>query len=99
MTGRLGFVKKTIDEQSLLRSNLINGPCWECSRLVDRDSHAGNGANPQDAPHRREAVSAAVGAVPAGMSGYLAAHLVIALVTGIPPVVPGRPSAGTETTG
>jgi hypothetical protein len=57
---------------------------------VDRDSHAGNGANPQDAPHRREAVSAAVGAVPAGMSGYLAAHLVIALVTGIPAVVPGR---------
>ena len=66
------------------------GPCWECSRLVDRDSHAGNGANPQDAPHRRDAVSAAVGAVPAGMSGYLAAHLVIALVTGIPAVVPGR---------
>ena len=66
------------------------GPCWECSRLVDRDSHAGNGANPQDAPHRPDAVSAAVGAVPAGISGYLAAHLVIALVTGIPAVVPGR---------
>ncbi|HEY1666144.1 MAG TPA: hypothetical protein VGG54_10665 [Trebonia sp.] len=64
---------------------------------MNRDGHAEDGANPQDAPHRREAVStavgavpAAVGAVPAGMSGYLAAHLVIALVTGIPPVVPGR---------
>ena len=66
------------------------GPCWECSRLVNRDSHAGDGANVQDAPHRREAVSAAVGAVPAGISGNLAAHLVIALVTGIPAVVPGR---------
>jgi molybdopterin-synthase adenylyltransferase len=66
------------------------GPCWECSRLVDRDSHAANGANMQDAPHRREAVSDAVGAVPAGISGNLAAHLVIALITGIPAVVPGR---------
>jgi molybdopterin/thiamine biosynthesis adenylyltransferase len=66
------------------------GPCWECSRLVDRDSHTDDGANPRDAPGRRDAVSAAVGAVPAGMSGYLAAHLVIALVTGVPAVVPGR---------
>jgi molybdopterin/thiamine biosynthesis adenylyltransferase len=66
------------------------GPCWECTRLGLRDSHARDGANPEDAPHRRDAVFTAVGAVPAGMSGYLAAHLVIALITGIPPVVPGR---------
>jgi molybdopterin/thiamine biosynthesis adenylyltransferase len=66
------------------------GPCWECSRLVNRDSHAADGANPQDASHRQVAVSAAVGAVPAGISGYLAAHLVVALITGIPAVVPGR---------
>ena len=66
------------------------GPCWECTRLANRDGHARSGANARDAPRRREAVFAAVGAVPAGMSGYLAAHLVIALVTGIPPVVPGR---------
>lgn len=66
------------------------GPCWECTRLELRDSHARTGANSQDAPHSRDAVFAAVGAVPAGMSGYLAAHLVIALLTGIPPVASGR---------
>jgi len=66
------------------------GPCWECTRLALRDSHARDGANTDDAPNRRDAVFTAVGAVPAGMSGYLAAHLVIALLTGIPPVVPGR---------
>jgi molybdopterin-synthase adenylyltransferase len=64
------------------------GPCWECTRLALRDSHAEEGAYPCDSPHRREAVFGAVGAVPAGISGYLAAHLVISLVTGIPPVVP-----------
>jgi molybdopterin/thiamine biosynthesis adenylyltransferase len=66
------------------------GPCWECTRLALRDGHAEEGACPGDSPRRREAVFSAVGAVPAGISGYLAAHLVISLVTGIPPVVPGR---------
>jgi molybdopterin-synthase adenylyltransferase len=66
------------------------GPCWECTRLALRDSHAEDGAFPGDSPHRREAVFSAVGAVPAGISGYLAAHLVISLLTGIPPLVPGR---------
>lgn len=66
------------------------GPCWECTRLALRDGHARHGANPDDAPQRRTAVDRAVGAVPAGLSGYLAAHLVIGLLTGIPPVVPGR---------
>jgi molybdopterin/thiamine biosynthesis adenylyltransferase len=66
------------------------GPCWECTRLALRDSHAEEGASPGDSPHRREAVFSAVGAVPAGISGYLGAHLLISLVTGIPPVVPGR---------
>jgi len=66
------------------------GPCWDCTRLHLRDQHAADGANSADAPFRAEAVFNAVGAVPAGMSGYLAAHLVIGLLTGIPPVVPGR---------
>jgi molybdopterin/thiamine biosynthesis adenylyltransferase len=66
------------------------GPCWECTRLAVRDRHAADGAYPEDAPERREAVWHAVGATSAGISGYLAAHLVIALLTGVPPVVPGR---------
>ncbi len=66
------------------------GPCWECTRLSLRDSHAKDGAHLSDSPRRRDAVFSAVGAVPAGMSGYLAAHLVISLLTGIPAVVPGR---------
>lgn len=66
------------------------GPCWECKRLALRDSYAGDGTNPDDASHSRDGVFTAVGTVPAGMSGYLAAHLVIALLTGTPPVVPGR---------
>ena len=66
------------------------GPCWECTRLTDRDRHAELGAHTEDAPERREAVWRAVGATSAGISGYLAAHLVISLITAIPPVVPGR---------
>jgi molybdopterin-synthase adenylyltransferase len=66
------------------------GPCWECTRLALRDGHAEEGAYPGDSPQRRAAVFGAVGAVPAGISGYLAAHLVISLVTGVPPAVPGR---------
>jgi molybdopterin/thiamine biosynthesis adenylyltransferase len=66
------------------------GLCWECTRLHLRDRHAEDGAYSADAPHRTEAVFSAVGAVPAGISGYLAAHLVVALLTGVPPVVPGR---------
>ena len=62
------------------------GPCWECSRLVDsRQSCRGTAANPQDAPHRRDAGFRAVGAAARGLSGYLAAHLVIALVPASPP--------------
>jgi molybdopterin-synthase adenylyltransferase len=66
------------------------GPCWECTRLALRDGHAVDGAHQDDSPHRREAVFSAVGAVPVGISGYLGAHLVISLLTGVPPVVPGR---------
>jgi molybdopterin-synthase adenylyltransferase len=66
------------------------GPCWECTRLARRDGHTADGACPEDSPQRLEAVFGAVGAVPAGMSGYLAAHQVASLLTGVPPVVPGR---------
>jgi len=66
------------------------GRCWECTRLTLRDGHAADGVFPGDAAESQEAVWHAVGATAAGISGYLAAHLVIALITGIPPVVPGR---------
>jgi molybdopterin-synthase adenylyltransferase len=66
------------------------GPCWECSRLALRDRHAADGALPGDAAESPGAVWQAVGATAAGVSGYLAAHLVVALITGVPPVVPGR---------
>jgi molybdopterin/thiamine biosynthesis adenylyltransferase len=66
------------------------GPCWECTRLNLRDRLAVTGQQPDPTPHRTEAVFYAVGAVPAGISGYLAAHLVIGLITGIPRVTPGR---------
>jgi molybdopterin-synthase adenylyltransferase len=66
------------------------GPCWECTRLANRDRHAEVGAHTDDTPYRLEAVLRAVSATSAGISGYLAAHLVISLITGIPPVIPGR---------
>lgn len=66
------------------------GPCWECTRLSLRDRLAVTGQQPDPTPHRTEAVFGAVGAVPAGISGYLAAHLVIGLLTDIPKIIPGR---------
>jgi len=66
------------------------GGCWECLRDASRDQDVALGANPGDAPDRGAAVGGAVGAVPAGISGYLAAHQVIALLTGVPPAQPGR---------
>ena len=66
------------------------GPCWECTRLALRDTLTADGAHPDPTPQRTVAVFYAVGAVPAGISGYLAAHLVIGLLTDIPKVTPGR---------
>jgi molybdopterin/thiamine biosynthesis adenylyltransferase len=66
------------------------GPCWECTRLTMRDGHAEDGANPHDAPERGEAVGHAVAATSAGISGYLAAQLVISLITDVPRARPGR---------
>lgn len=65
------------------------GACWECLHDASKEQQLAAGANPCDAPERGAAVASAVGAVPAGMSGYLAAHQVIALITGVPPVTPG----------
>jgi molybdopterin/thiamine biosynthesis adenylyltransferase len=65
------------------------GACWECLHDSSRERQIADGANPYDAPERGTAVASAVGAVPAGISGYLAAHQVIALVTGVPPAEPG----------
>jgi len=64
-----------------------SGACWECTRVHDRERHAAAGAF---AEGDKDAIWKAVGAASAGMSGYLAAHQVIALITGIPPVTPGR---------
>lgn len=66
------------------------GGCWECLRAAMHDQHDALGANPADAPHRGMAVAKAVAAAPAGMSGYLAAHQVTALLTGIPVAAPGQ---------
>jgi molybdopterin-synthase adenylyltransferase len=66
------------------------GGCWECLHDAAREQQLALGANPDDAPGRAAAVDGAVGAVSAGISGYLAAHEIIALVTGVPPAEPGK---------
>jgi molybdopterin-synthase adenylyltransferase len=65
------------------------GGCWECLHDAAQEQQIADGASTTDSPGRAGAVASAVGAVPAGISGYLAAHQVIALVTGVPPVEPG----------
>lgn len=64
--------------------------CWECLRAAQDARHETVGAHQGDTPHRGEAVANAVGAPSAGISGYLAAHAVLGLVTGVAPVPPGR---------
>jgi molybdopterin-synthase adenylyltransferase len=66
------------------------GPCFKCTRLMNRDRHAAGGTLLSDFVKPRPYVYQAVGATSAGISGYLAAHLVISLLTGVPPVTPGR---------
>jgi molybdopterin-synthase adenylyltransferase len=65
------------------------GACRQCLHGANRQELTQLGMNFSDAPRRWEHVGAAVGAVPAGMSGYLAAHRVISLLTGVPPAAPG----------
>jgi molybdopterin-synthase adenylyltransferase len=62
------------------------GACLACTQAMIREQAAalvGYAEEPAEPPH-------AVGAVSAGISGYLAAHHAIALLTGVPPVTPGR---------
>lgn len=68
------------------------GPCWECNARALDDRNARIGAHTEDSPQRRAAMFRAVGATAAGMSGYLAAHHVVSLLTGIPSAIPGQVS-------
>lgn len=67
-----------------------DGACWECTRVYNRQRHLAAGTDPGNPDTDNGAVWSAVNAVSAGISGYLAAHQVISLITGIPAVVPGR---------
>lgn len=67
-----------------------SGGCWECVHEASREGlRTVLGAVTGDDWQRSLAVASAVGAVPAGISGYLAAHHVIGLLTGVPPVKSG----------
>ncbi|SCF21610.1 HesA/MoeB/ThiF family protein [Micromonospora mirobrigensis] len=69
------------------------GPCWECVRAADADRHHAAGVRYADAERRNAAVANAVAAPSAGISGYLAAHHALALITGVPARPPGRVDA------
>lgn len=64
--------------------------CWECLRLTQDEAERREGVYSEDAPHRRHAVAEAVAAPSAGLSGYLAAHAVISLLTGAGSLPPGQ---------
>lgn len=66
-----------------------SGACWRCLHAVSEAWYSELGANRADTERRDAAIGHAVGAVPAGLSGYLAAHQVISLITGIPLPQPG----------
>jgi molybdopterin/thiamine biosynthesis adenylyltransferase len=65
-----------------------NGPCYECFWLGEHDRWKG------DQPDRGYSIerggSNAVMAPAAGLSGNLAAHLALALLTGVPAIEPGQ---------
>ena len=66
------------------------GACYECVKKRQHEYWDGLGAVGDDAPQRGEAVAAAVAAPSAGISGYLAAHGVISLITGVPSLAAGH---------
>lgn len=66
------------------------GACWECTRAHSAERHAAVGAYPGESKPQADATWNAVNAASAGISGFLAAHQVMALITGIPPAAPGR---------
>ena len=65
--------------------------CYECVSTTDRERQGPLAVNLADAA-RRPAENA-VSAASAGLSGILAAHAVIALLTGVPPVAAGQVQA------
>lgn len=64
------------------------GPCYECVRLAEHDRNRALGV--VDDYDSVRADRNAVTATSAGISGHLAAHAVLALITGTTPVWPGR---------
>lgn len=65
-----------------------DGPCYECCWLADHEKHdTVVGGRPYSV---RRGGPTAVNAASAGLSGHLAAHLTVALITGVPAVTPGR---------
>jgi molybdopterin-synthase adenylyltransferase len=63
--------------------------CWECVQHEGRERHRSVGARSLDGAELRRATHNSVSAVSAGVSGHLAAHAVISLLTGIPPLREG----------
>lgn len=66
------------------------GPCYECLKLLRHRHYEALGAPPGDDAPRGPAVAQAVAAPSAGISGYLAAHGALSLITGIPPIASGH---------
>src|SRR5580658_325290 len=60
--------------------------CWECVRAADEEQHP----LAVDLDTVRHSAENAVIAVSAGLTGVLAAHAVITLLTGVPPATPGQ---------
>lgn len=66
------------------------GACYECLLAADDERRRALGICRHDAPDWDAAVAGAVAAPSAGISGYLAAHAVLAQITGAPALAPGR---------
>jgi molybdopterin/thiamine biosynthesis adenylyltransferase len=64
-----------------------SGPCYDCARAAEQERLSGLPSHTVWSPASRAATPHAANAVTAGMTGYLAAHAVISLLTGVP-VVP-----------
>jgi molybdopterin/thiamine biosynthesis adenylyltransferase len=64
-----------------------NGPCYECGWRNEHERHSAAGSLAEFTTVRHG--SNAVTAVTAGISGYLAADVAIAILTGVTPVKPG----------
>jgi molybdopterin/thiamine biosynthesis adenylyltransferase len=64
------------------------GPCYECCWMREHERHLA--VVPQRVYSLQRKSTQAVTAVSAGLSGQFAAHLTIALITGVPAVAPGQ---------